>query len=89
MQRHSLTTSHEQTNAQPVSEQWLLSKTYSQAFIAEHDLIWCGISFGSVGVSRPGSVPSQPLAYPQLTCCGGRVRNKEGLDAVQALLSNS
>ena len=53
------------------------------SFTADHDVIWCAISLWSAGVSCPGFVPSQPSR------CGSRVRKREGLDAVQALISNS
>lgn len=52
---------------------------------------WCyGIEYlWSVGVSSCGCIHSQPLAHPQPTCWWGRVRNREILDGLQALFSNS
>jgi len=37
-----------------------------KAVTAEHDIVWHGISLGSVGVSCPGCVPSQLLVHPKL-----------------------
>lgn len=58
-------------------------------FITKHGTIWYGISLWSVGVNCYGCVPSKPLTHPQPTPCGGRARNREDLDAKQALLSNN
>lgn len=58
----------------------------SKAFIAEHDVMYYGISFWSFFVSGPGCISSQSLACPQTICW------KEWwwweADAVQALFSN-
>jgi len=37
------------------------------AFVAEHDIVWYGISLWSVGISCPGCVLSQLLVHPQTT----------------------
>ena len=47
------------------------SSSFLLAFIAEHDVIWYGISLWSLWVSCPGYVPSQDLAHPQPTGEGG------------------
>jgi len=57
----SFTTSHKQTNAQPVSEQQPVWKTEAPSFAAERDDIWHRISLWSAGVSCADCVPSQPL----------------------------
>ena len=44
------------------------------ALCAEHDVIWPGISLGSVRVSCPGCVPSQLLVSPQPPRWWGGVR---------------
>jgi len=91
MQRQSLATSRRQTNAQPVSKQWLLWKNSPHNFIAELGFIWYRVSLWSVGVSCPGCAPSQSLAHPLSTSWEwrGGIRNSEGLDDPQALISNS
>jgi len=73
---------------------WLLGKTnvstlnippfilLHPAFIAEHVIIWCGISLWSVGVSSPGCVTSQLLVHLQSPCWWANMRNIKGLDAV-------
>jgi len=43
--------------------------------------------WGLFGTAVPAE--SQPPTHPQPTRCSGSVRNGEGLDAVQALFSNS
>lgn len=58
MERQSLTTSHKETAAQPVSKQQLLRKNLPPSFIAEHDVTWYGLLW-SIQVSSPGSVTSQ------------------------------
>jgi len=55
---------------------------FPQHFIAEHKVMWHGISFWSVRVSGPGCVPSQLLVPPQATCWWGGVRSIKGLDIV-------
>lgn len=55
MRRQALTTSHQQTSAQPLLN-----------FIAEHDVIGHGIPLVSAGMSS--CAPSQPLAHSQPTC---------------------
>ena len=59
------------------------------AFIAEHNVIGYGISLWWVGVSCPGSVPSQYLVHPQGPRWRGGAGHSEGLEAVRALLSSS
>lgn len=80
MQKQALTTPHQKTNAQPLSN-----------FIAEHDVRGHGIPFVSAGVSSTGLFPLQTSlslsAYLQEM--GSRVRNKDGLDPAQTRLSNS
>lgn len=49
----SLPTSHRQTDAQPVSEQWPLCKNSLPGFIAEHDAPQSGLSLGAIQVSCP------------------------------------
>lgn len=56
----------------------------SPSFIIHHDVIWYGISLLSAWISCPVCFPSQPPAHLQPPQCGGRVRNRESLDAVQA-----
>lgn len=51
----------------PASLQVAASLEPHPSFIAEYDIIWCGIFLQSVQVSRPGCVPSHPFAQPQLT----------------------
>ena len=63
--------------------------TSTPSFIAGHDIIWSGISLGSVGVGCPGCAPSQLLVHPQPAHWWGRVRSRKALGAVQALLSNN
>lgn len=91
MQRKLLTTSHKQTDDQPVSEQWSPRKTspcHTHSFIADRDVIWQGISLSSVGVSCPGCVHAQHLAH---TSClieeWDGVRNGESLEAVHTLVT--
>ena len=49
------------------------------ALHAEHDIIWCGISLWSVGVSCPSHIPSQLLVGPQPTHWWGRVKVEKTL----------
>lgn len=45
MLKQSLTSSNEQSNMEPDSEKKLLWKnSYPAAFVAEHDVVWKGIS---------------------------------------------
>jgi len=81
MQRPSLITSHKLTDAQSA---WLPWKNSPTGFAAEHDVIWHGISLSSAWISCPVCFPTQPPAHLQPPQCGGRVRNRESLDAVQA-----
>jgi len=46
-------------------------------------------SLNTFKVSCPDWVPSQSPAHPQFTGWGGNMRNRESLNAVQALFSNS
>lgn len=62
---------------------------FSTSFIAEQNVIWCGISLWSVGISSPSSVPSHLLVHHQPTHCWGEVRSRKGLDALWAVLSNN
>jgi len=61
----------------------------SLSFTDEHDVLWCGISLWSAGVSCPGCVHSQLLLHPQPTHWWSTVRSRKGLHAVQTLLSSS
>ncbi|KAM9304501.1 protein FAM133B isoform 4-T4 [Morus bassanus] len=53
-----------------------------KVFIAEHNIIRCGISLWSVGVSCPSPVPSRLLVHPQSTPWWGGGRGRKGLDSV-------
>lgn len=67
----------------------LFSSTW---FFPEHDIIWYGISLWVIWVSSPSGFPSQLLVHLQLNSCGmewGRVGERNDLEAVQALCSNS
>lgn len=46
-------------------------------FVAEHDVIWHGISIWPVWASCHSSVPFQLLACPQPSCCRGRVGKRK------------
>lgn len=48
------------------------SFSFPQAFDAEHDIIWFGISLWTVWASHPGFFPSHILACSQSTRCRGR-----------------
>ena len=50
--------------------------------IAEHDIVWHGISLWSVGVSCPDCFPSQLLVLPQPPRWWCGVRSRKDLDAV-------
>jgi len=64
------------------------SPPFPSAFISEHGIIQHGRSIWSVGVSCPGSVPSQHLAHPKPLGLWQGVW-LENLGAVGALLSSS
>lgn len=82
MQRRSLITSHQQTDAQPFFKQQLSTK--SPCFIEEHDVY--GVKYPwAVWISCPLPASCVLPGYSW----GSRARNREGLGAVQALLSNS
>lgn len=70
------------------SKQLILPPTFSTTFIAGHNVIWCGISLWSAGISCPSSVSFQLLVHHQPTHWGA-VGSGKGLDAVGALLSNN
>lgn len=57
--------------------------------VAEHDIIWHGISLCLVQVISQVVSPPNLLHTSQSIHCGGRVRNSKGLDAVQTLLRKS
>lgn len=67
MQRQTLTTSHQQSGAQQVSEQWLFCKHFPSA-VAEHDVLWHRAPLDQRGspvssVSPPSLLPTpSPLA---------------------------
>lgn len=86
MQRQSLTTSYQQTDAQPTSKQQLPLKSPLQptptTFIARHDSTQHGQPLWSAGASCPNCVPSQLPTYP-------RIPGREGLQAVLAALNQS
>lgn len=62
--------------------------TVPSVFIAEHDVMWHGISLWFIS-HQPGCVTFQPLAHPQTICLRSRVRNRAGPDAVHGLPTNS
>lgn len=76
------------SNPSPPAD-WCPSSPQAMAALEKHDVTWYGIFPWSVGVSCRRFVPSQPLGHPQPTHCGGQSKNREGLDAAQALLRNS
>lgn len=85
MQRQSLITSHQQTDAQPVSRQplpWKNSPYHLHCFTAEQGFICYAVSLWLAQVSCLCYVPFQPLVL-----WGSRVKNREVLDIVQALFS--
>jgi len=51
--------------------------SFPQLYIAEHDVMWHGISLWSIGVSCPSRVPSQLLGHPQPAPWWGGVRGRE------------
>ena len=51
---------------QTLSKGYFEEQPHSPSVIADHDVIWCGVSIWLVGVSYPGFVPFQPLAAPSL-----------------------
>lgn len=53
-----------------------------QAFIADCDVVCCGMTLGSAGASCLSCVPSQIIAHPQPTCWWGSMRSRKGLDFV-------
>lgn len=59
MQKLLLTTSQEQTNAQPISKEWL---PWKDSIVADHDVKWHGhlTAFGQLG----SAVPSWLLPPP-------------------------
>ena len=58
-------------------------------FIAEHDVIWFGISLWSVGGQLSRLCPPRLLVHPQPARWWGGVRSRKGVDSVQALLSSN
>jgi len=72
MQKKSLITSHKQTGAQPFTKHqphWEatphpLSSFSTPALVAEHYVMWYGISLWLIWVSCPGHFLSQLLAIP-------------------------
>lgn len=83
-----ITTSLEQTSAQPVSVHWLApTKTPSSLFSAEYNVAWHGKSLWSGRVSCPSCVFSQLLAQPWPISWWGQSGENENLDIMQALLS--
>ena len=56
-------------------------KFFPPVLNAACDIIWYGISLGSVGISCPGCVLSQLLVHPQPPHWTGGVRGRKGLDA--------
>jgi len=88
MQRQSHITSYGQTKVQPVPEE----KTFKTPLLPFYCWPWCYMAWKISLVSSghlPGCVPSLPIVYPQSIQWRGRVRNREGLGAVQALFSSS
>lgn len=84
MQRWLFPTSQKQTDAQPVVEQCLPWKTKLPtlffpypSFVAEHDVVWYGLTFWPGGAICPYCVSFQPLAHPQTTLGGDRVGKKK------------
>lgn len=87
-QMQSLTSSHEQTDAQAVPEQNMANLPKSTLLLSEHDIIWYGIclyQFGSLAWHCLLPVPCSILA----TSLVDKVKNGEGLQAVQALLGHN
>lgn len=78
MQRPSRTTSHQQTDAQPLSEQWLLWKTISLTPVLLLSTALHGT--GEVSVASSGR-PSRlcPLPASCLLCGEGRGGNEKAL----------
>lgn len=88
MQKQSLTTSCQQTNAQPDLEQRLLWRNSLPIHYKMCHYVVCSISLGSSGqLCQMCSLP-QPIPRWQ-GADQGRTKAREGLDAVPALLSNS
>ena len=56
--------------------------SFSSFYIAQHDIVWHGMSLQSAGVSCPSRVPSQLLVHPQPTHWWGRVTSRKGLNCV-------
>lgn len=90
MHRQSLTTSHRQTDAQPISKAWLpFLKNLPLVVIAEHDVTGHGISLWSAAVTAdlswlcPNSCP--PPAYS----LRAQWVKRESLDAGQVVLSSN
>ncbi|KAK4831323.1 hypothetical protein QYF61_016812, partial [Mycteria americana] len=64
---HIFASSIQKLASQYLKKDWLGIKADERTFIAEHDVVWCGIPLGSVGVGCPRCVPSQPLVQPKPT----------------------
>lgn len=94
-QKKSLTISHKQTNAHPVSKQQPPSKpevslpcSSTLVFTAEHDImVWKSLLANWGQLSQLCPLPIS--CPPQPTCWRKRVRKRESLDTVQALFNNS
>ena len=90
MQKPSLPTSHQQTGAQPVSEQQPPCKDQNPRFCC-----WARCRMvQSIPLVYLGQLswlcrPCQPLAHLQPRCLGARGRSREGPDAVEAPFSSS
>lgn len=56
----------------------LLSFSFPKAFMAEHDVLWCGVSLWPAGVSCPSCVSSQLLTHLQPACGGERSEEWKG-----------
>jgi len=65
------------------------STLFFYLFNAEHEVLQHGISFWLVQVIHLVVPPPNLLRTPQSMYWGSRVRNRAGLDTVQALSSNS
>lgn len=86
----SLAISHRQTNAKPVPEQKMGNFLELPVF-PFYCCAWCHMA-RNISLVSSGHLlcceHSQPIAHPQSIPWEGKVRNREGPDAVQTLFSN-
>lgn len=87
MQRQSLTTSHQQTNALPISQQRIPWKNSPlPIFFLRMASYGMESLFGQFGSAVPLLSPPDLLLIPNLLPRGSKVRNREGLDAVHVIM---